>query len=165
MHSEFEIQGPMGKGLCLSQASRGVHIAISAGTGILAFVDLVARIHLQNIKALPHDFEMLHPEFKLVLCCSFADRQSACCLDFCEKVAAHCIEHGFKNFELVTRLSKISKKRWDQEWLGELLEMPSVNDITSRSVQQVWVCATPTMNAQFDKWLHEKKMGFAIDIL
>ena len=36
----FAIKGPMGKGLCLKRT--GTHIAFSAGTGILVYVDLVA---------------------------------------------------------------------------------------------------------------------------
>ena len=36
----YEVKGPMGKGLEVKQA--GVHVAFSAGTGVLVFVDLVA---------------------------------------------------------------------------------------------------------------------------
>lgn len=42
----YEIKGPMGKGLGLTAESKGKHIAFAAGTGVLVFVDLVARIAL-----------------------------------------------------------------------------------------------------------------------
>ena len=49
----YEVQGSMGKGLGLSSDSTGVHMAFTAGTGVLVLIDLVARIFLQNIGALP----------------------------------------------------------------------------------------------------------------
>ena len=45
----FEIKGPMGKGLGITKESKGTHYAFSAGTGILAFIDLVARIALGEL--------------------------------------------------------------------------------------------------------------------
>lgn len=41
-HSQFEVKGPMGKGLMPS--AKGHHVAFGAGTGVLCFVDLVAMI-------------------------------------------------------------------------------------------------------------------------
>jgi hypothetical protein len=42
----FLIKGPVGKGLGLNNSSAGTHVAFAAGTGILVFVDLVARMIL-----------------------------------------------------------------------------------------------------------------------
>jgi NAD(P)H-flavin reductase len=42
----YNIKGPMGKGLGLNHNSKGQHFAFAAGTGVLVFVDLVARILL-----------------------------------------------------------------------------------------------------------------------
>ena len=42
----YEITGPMGKGLGLTKDSRGKHLAFAAGTGVLLFVDLVAKMIL-----------------------------------------------------------------------------------------------------------------------
>lgn len=42
----YEIQGPMGKGLEIQ--SEGTHIAFTAGTGCLVFVDLVAHLLRKN---------------------------------------------------------------------------------------------------------------------
>jgi hypothetical protein len=41
------IKGPMGKGLDL--ASNGIHIAFTAGTGVLPFLDLVAYLIRLNL--------------------------------------------------------------------------------------------------------------------
>lgn len=43
----FQIQGPMGKGLDIQPS--GTHIAFTAGTGILVFVDLVAHLIRKNL--------------------------------------------------------------------------------------------------------------------
>lgn len=51
--SRFEIKGPLGKGLQVSE--QGVHIAFAAGTGVLCFVDLVAQLILFNLGITPDD--------------------------------------------------------------------------------------------------------------
>ena len=43
----------MGKGLGLTNNSRGLHYAFCAGTGILVFVDLVAKIALSELELIP----------------------------------------------------------------------------------------------------------------
>lgn len=47
IQDEYEVMGPMGKGL--SVESSGLHIAFAGGTGALTFVDLVAHIALKNL--------------------------------------------------------------------------------------------------------------------
>ena len=51
--SIFQIQGPMGKGLDIQPT--GTHIAFSAGTGCLVFVDLVAHLIRKNLGLLQKD--------------------------------------------------------------------------------------------------------------
>lgn len=46
-NEQFKITGPMGKGLGLDTESQGLHVAFAAGTGILVFVDLIAKLVLQ----------------------------------------------------------------------------------------------------------------------
>jgi len=49
----FGCQGPVGKGLGLDLENlEGLHVAFTAGTGSLVFIDLVARIFLQNYSKL-----------------------------------------------------------------------------------------------------------------
>jgi hypothetical protein len=52
----------MGKGLGLTKESQGVHYAFAAGTGVLVFVDLVARILLGVKKLIPEE-QRLHSNF------------------------------------------------------------------------------------------------------
>lgn len=51
----FRCKGPVGKGLAIDKNTRGTHFAFTAGTGILVFIDLVMRIFLGNIKAIPEE--------------------------------------------------------------------------------------------------------------
>lgn len=43
---EWVIEGPMGKGLDVQRS--GIHLAFTAGTGVLPFLDLVAHLILLN---------------------------------------------------------------------------------------------------------------------
>jgi len=65
------VTGPLGKGLGLTPASKGVHIAFSAGTGILPYVDMVAKLLLQEMGQLSKEDEPFHKDFKLVMYVGF----------------------------------------------------------------------------------------------
>ena len=43
---EYRLTGPLGKGLGLTTTSKGVHLAFAAGTGVLVFMDLIAKLIL-----------------------------------------------------------------------------------------------------------------------
>lgn len=60
----------MGKGLSLSNDSKGTHMVFTGGTGILVFIDIVAKIILGQLGIIPvsHRF---HPDFKLRVFASF----------------------------------------------------------------------------------------------
>lgn len=64
MAETFNIKGPFGVGLGIRPT--GVHVAFSAGTGVLVFLDLVTKIILHNtgVKSLGTDFD---EDFKFVL--------------------------------------------------------------------------------------------------
>lgn len=47
----FMIKGPMGKGCNITPS--GAHVAFGAGTGVLVYLDVVARLILQNTDNLP----------------------------------------------------------------------------------------------------------------
>ena len=49
----FWIKGPMGKGLGIEKS--GTHIAFTAGTGILVFIDLVAFLVRKNLNLLTEE--------------------------------------------------------------------------------------------------------------
>ena len=52
----------MGRGLGLDENSQGVHLAFAAGTGVLVYIDLVARMVLSNLKLIP-EHTRLHQDF------------------------------------------------------------------------------------------------------
>jgi hypothetical protein len=64
----FKIKGPMGRGLMIQP--HGVHVAFTAGTGALVFLDLVARIILSNTRLLPLQ-KSFSNDFKFYFYCSF----------------------------------------------------------------------------------------------
>lgn len=80
----FGLTGPLGKGLGLLPTSKGVHIAFAAGTGILPFVDMVAKLLLQEMKNLPKEDETFHDDFKLVMFVGFQSREDAIALPILE---------------------------------------------------------------------------------
>lgn len=51
----FMIKGPVGKGLGITRQTHGTHIAFAAGTGVLVFVDLIARMVLTSLNLIPED--------------------------------------------------------------------------------------------------------------
>lgn len=79
----YEIKGPMGKGLGLTPSSTGVHMAFSAGTGLLVFIDLVARLLISSLEAID-ECQRFHPDFKLHMYASFMSREEAPGLDLLE---------------------------------------------------------------------------------
>jgi hypothetical protein len=70
----------MGKGLGLTKNSKGDYFAFSAGTGILVFIDLIAKIALGELGLIPEE-DQLHPGFKLHLFASFRNEEEGIGLD------------------------------------------------------------------------------------
>jgi len=73
----------MGKGLGLTAESQGVHMAFGAGTGVLVFVDVVARLILSTLELIPES-QRFHPGFVLHMYASFVAREEAVALDLLE---------------------------------------------------------------------------------
>jgi len=46
LRDEYRLTGPLGKGLGLTPTSTGAHLAFAAGTGVLVFMDLIAKLIL-----------------------------------------------------------------------------------------------------------------------
>lgn len=53
----YKMVGPLGKGLGVHADTKGTHFAYSAGTGILVFIDLVARMLLQELGYIPSNYQ------------------------------------------------------------------------------------------------------------
>ena len=65
------MKGPMGKGLQVDKT--GIHIAFTAGTGSLLFLDLVAHIVRKNLKMLNNEEDKMldSHSFKFIFFMSF----------------------------------------------------------------------------------------------
>ena len=95
----------MGKGLELER--EGIHIAYTAGTGVLVFVDLVAHLIRKNLKVLSQeeDNQLDSERFKFILYVSFPKRDEAIALDLCQGLTEITKAAGAKNFEFFARFS------------------------------------------------------------
>ncbi len=72
----------MGKGLDIQ--ADGTHIAFSAGTGILVFIDLVAHLIRKNLGQMdPEEDAQLSGGFRFILYVSFPKQEEAIALDLC----------------------------------------------------------------------------------
>jgi hypothetical protein len=103
MAETFNIKGPFGKGLGIKPT--GIHVAFSAGTGVLVFLDLVTRIILHNtgVKSLGDDFD---DEFKFILNISHQNLGETMGMDLCLKLVELNKTLKIDNFTLVPRLSE-----------------------------------------------------------
>ena len=121
----FRVKGPLGKGLGLSCLSKGTHVAFAAGTGVLVFIDIVAKMLMQTQNLLK-DEDQFNKDFKFVFFASFVSREEAIGLDLMEGLANLMREQGSDAFELRLRLSKDEKQkekppRWDEPYVRSQL--------------------------------------------
>ena len=78
--STYKITGPLGKGLNVKPS--GVHIAFSAGTGALVYIDLVAYLIRENL-GLNSESKKIDKNFKFVFFVSYASLHDAIGRDLC----------------------------------------------------------------------------------
>ena len=138
----------MGKGLECQK--NGTHIAFSAGTGCLVYMDLAAfllRRELGMLETGERD-QLDEKGFKFIFYVSFQSREDSIALEFLEELHQY-----FKNkdrnqtFELVVRLSneKTSNQgRWDEIFVDNILSQ------NKSQIERIWVCGPPIMNRNFD---------------
>jgi len=121
----YEITGPMGKGLGLTKDSRGKHLAFAAGTGVLLFVDLVAKMILQHLKApFTESEELIHDDFQLVFYASFSNKADSIALPLLQGLQNLVKKRRCEDkFQLVTRYS--GEPRWDKDFLEQQLKKHS----------------------------------------
>ena len=78
----YNIQGPLGKGLDIQPD--GVHIAFTAGTGILVFIDLVAHLVRKNLGQLDSKEDaQLSKGFQFILYVSFPKQEESIAFEMC----------------------------------------------------------------------------------
>lgn len=120
--TRYAMKGPMGKGLQVEKD--GVHIAFTAGTGCLLFLDLVAHLVRKNLKMLNSEEEkkLDSNTFKFIFFMSFPSREESVALELCEGLKNLCTKYHLNNFELHVRLTNQKpSKRWDHAYIDEVL--------------------------------------------
>jgi hypothetical protein len=133
----------------------GTHIAFVGGTGILAFVDLVALMLRANLGMLEPD--EIPPQlktgstFKFVLYASFENKKDGLGFDLLEGLYEVTKKLNLKNFDLVIRLS-VTGSRWDADFIKRQIQIRS-----SETIERIWVCGPPVMNELFDKTFEEMR--------
>ena len=83
----------MGRGLGLDNKSTGTYFAFSAGTGILVFIDLVARIALGILNLIPEE-QKIHKDFKLIMFTSYQNKADSIALELLEGLNKMCADAG-----------------------------------------------------------------------
>lgn len=139
--SKFYIKGPMGKGLGLSPSSKGSYCVFAAGTGILVFVDMIARIALGLLGAVPMA-ERLHEEFKLEIYYSARNKSEAVALDLLNSLSDYCAKHNLDKFKLTLRFSNTlvddpNRHYWNKQFLDKQL--------SGKDFKQIYVCGPPSL--------------------
>ncbi|CDW89749.1 cytochrome b5-like heme steroid binding domain containing protein [Stylonychia lemnae] len=144
----FQVQGPLGKGLQIQ--SSGLHIAFTAGTGILAFVDLVAHLIRKNFNLLTpeEDSQINIEEFRFILYASFKNEEDSIAYEMCQGLQNYCRKNGLKNFQFNVRFSDANLNKWDYGFIEYVLGVNQDIDL-----QRLWVCGPPKMNEDFHKAL------------
>lgn len=123
--AEYEIKGPMGKGL--APEKEGIHLAFCAGTGALCFVDIMAHIAMAELGVLTkEDYEagsILPERFEMHMYASFPSKVEGVAWTLMEALDAYCKRKGSKSFELHPRLSKekVNPARWNEQWFQNTL--------------------------------------------
>jgi hypothetical protein len=115
----------MGKGLQIEKS--GTHIAFTAGTGCLLFLDLVAHMISKNLKKLNEveDSYIGMEDFKFVFFVSFPKREDVIGLELCQGLHDICKKYELDNFEFIPRISSELRDRragrWDYGFIDETL--------------------------------------------
>eukprot|EP00347_Sterkiella_histriomuscorum_P007376 403349177 len=160
-NGQYHIKGPMGKGLDIQHS--GTHIAFTAGTGILVFLDLVAHLIRKNLGLLnsQEDDQISLQNFKFILYASFHSKAEAIGFDLCKGLELISNQLGKQNFEYIVRFGKdedgegnCNISRWSLETVDSVLKEQG------SFLSKLWVCGTPRMNEDFDRILEKLRKKF-----
>ena len=122
----------MGQGLGLNHKTAGLHLAFAAGTGVLTFFDLVARIRLNQFF---DEKNRLSDGFRFRLYVTSKPDEH-----IHKSVVEGVQEHvGKDRFEIIYR--KKGDPRWDKKFVEKCLK--------GNDVQKIYICGTPVMKNQF----------------
>lgn len=138
----------MGKGLCLSHHSEGVHVAFTAGTGSLVFVDLANQILLGALGLIPPE-ERMRKTFRFIFFVSFRTLKDSCGYELLQGIEK--VKEAHPNFRLRVRFSDQKMARWTPEYIEkQLMDIKNEDDL---KLERIWVCGPPVMQEEFDKTL------------
>ena len=151
----------MGKGLGIMP--KGIHVAFTAGTGVLVFLDLVMRIILHNtgVRPLGPNFEN---SFKFILFISHQNLHETMGMDLCLKLMELNKALKLNNFSLVVRLSEgspVYNKRKPERWTKAVIReqlLPFAGQLS-----KIWVCGPPMLNQIFDIALEELRQELSVE--
>lgn len=87
------VRGPMGMGLSLDPS--GHNVAFAGGTGVLVFLDIVARLVLQNCAAVEElEGGKFGENFKFTLYYTAPTKEQAIGIELCESLVEVCTKKG-----------------------------------------------------------------------
>lgn len=114
--TNFMVKGPMGIGCNLG--TEGIYVAFAGGTGALVYLDIVARLILQNSGNLPPTAQPFSDSFSFHFFVTFASRKEAIGIELCETLVLLNKVKGFENFHFTARISSQegpngTSPRWD----------------------------------------------------
>lgn len=122
----------------------GTHVILSAGTGVIPFLDLVAftlRYAVYKISnetfnnnsnvLLPNEAtsfnQIVDDNFQLYFYASFRNRQSALFLDVCEELAALDKKYGLNIFKFHVSILSEKEEKWDDNFISSHFEQIKTN--------------------------------------
>jgi len=156
----YGLTGPLGKGLGLMPSSNGIHMVFAAGTGVLPFMDMVAKLLRQELGALAPADERFHPDFKLVMFVGSQSRKDAIALPLLEGLQDLVNRKGTPDkFRLYFRFSDQKSPRWDKNFIQDNLET-----YQPEGISKIWVCGPPLMQELFDKALNSLAPVYGLDL-
>lgn len=164
-NDEFYINGPYGKGVELKS---GLNIFMTAGTGILPFMDIFAYIARRVLKQSRGDYAIFNDESllgvpedaKILIYAHFKSDGHAVGLEFCELLQELCQKNHLQ--EVFTFLPIYSVKKDHKK-----LKVKRIADIikkeSNRNISAFNVCGSPSMNEVFELKLDKisEKSGLA----
>ena len=116
------ISGPYGKGIDYSD--KGVKVVFAGGTGVLTFIDLVARIALRVLNKTGESVRLNKSELisatiapSFILYVSFMDEQSAIAMELLTNLHNFCERNHLSDFKLIVRYSSQKGPRWDDKFI------------------------------------------------
>ena len=151
----YNISGPMGLGLGVQR--EGLHVAFAAGTGVLAFVDLVSLIVRQQWCNEIRGEERIGDSFKLVMFNRARDTEQVAA-DLLDLAGEKCDKFEY-NLQK-TQAGVAGPAHWDTESIDKVLGR--IRQEQGATPEKIWVCGTPSMSETFDKYAKERQVEIQI---